>query len=103
MIDRKNTIFVANSVIFWTILASIRTIRNTRTIRVFGEKIFYIRVSTIPTRTGNPKRDATYQYIQSRFSFEINLQTRCLQFQILFSLSSCVYLKRFKQKSTYHG
>ena len=39
---------------FMLILASIRTIRNTRTIRVFCQKLFYIRHSTIPTRTGNP-------------------------------------------------
>ena len=39
---------------FSVILASIRTIRNTRTIRVFCQKLFYIRASTIPTRIGNP-------------------------------------------------
>ena len=39
------------------ILASIRSIRNTRTIRVFCQKVFYIRASTIPTRTGNPTFD----------------------------------------------
>ena len=38
----------------WAILASIRTIRNTRTIRVFGGQVFYIRGQTIPTRIGNP-------------------------------------------------
>ena len=42
------------SMIFWTILGSIRTIRNTRTIRVFCHKLFYIWASSIPIRAGNP-------------------------------------------------
>ena len=40
---------------------SIRTIRNTRIIRVFFQKVFYILASTIPTRIGNP----IYVYKQS--------------------------------------
>ena len=44
-------------VLFWTILASIRNIRNTRTIRVSWQKVFYIRASTIPTRIGSPSND----------------------------------------------
>ena len=47
-------IFASHYYDFWGILPSIRTIRNTRTIRVFCQKLFYIRASTIPTRIGNP-------------------------------------------------
>ena len=39
-------------------ISTIRTIRNTRTIRVFFQKVFYIRTSTIPTRTGNPTHNS---------------------------------------------
>ena len=42
---------------FWGILVSIRTTRKTRTIRVFRQKVFDIRASTIPTRIGNPNGD----------------------------------------------
>ena len=35
-------------------LTTIRTTRNTRTIRVFFHKVFYIRAANIPTRIGNP-------------------------------------------------
>ena len=34
--------------------SNVRTIPNTRIIRVFFQKVFYIRASTIPTRIGNP-------------------------------------------------
>ena len=87
-LDTLEMLYSSNILLLWSeilgIIATIRTTRNTRSIWVVSQKVFYIRAPTIPTRIGNPMYHwaiLTY-YLSKYLKLDVIEKPLCFKFFI---------------------